>query len=468
MSNRFSFNTAPALSKALLTLSAAAIAATTAGAPTASAAGLSVPYIGGEKGYPVTSNPSAIFYNPAALSLGEGTQLEIDATLVFRSATYTHEFEGDGDKDVAEPDGAEGANNGTATLFNVIGGPSIFYATHLDDLSIGAGFYVPYGGSVQWDKNEDFENTATYPGAVDGVARWHSIEGSLIVANLSLGGAYKLDRLSLGLAGNLMYSQVSFNQARTPGSDNNIGSEGRSLIEASGWDFSFTVGVTAEIVREELWVGLSYLSKPNFGDGSTLTGTLDTTFPPSPPTQDDIEFHQNLPDVIRGGVRYVPDPAIEIRLSGDYTRWSSLHEQCVAKSGSPCGIDEGKVLNGTLRHFDRSFTNAWGARLGFSYFPTKKLELLGGIGFDSNAIPAENLDPALMDSDDLSATIGVSSEVSDSLSLGAQYTHIQFFDRDTRGQSELALAPSGGRNVDGAGQYSQWMGMLNVSMQARF
>lgn len=446
---------------ALLTVAAA----TTWGA-VAGAAGLSVPYVGGEKGYPVTSNPSAIFYNPAALSLGEGNQLEIDATIVFRSATYTHEFEGDGDKDVKEPAGAEGANNGTATLFNVIGGPSVFYATHLDDLSIGAGIYVPYGGSVKWDKNEDFEGNAEFPGAVDGVARWHSIEGSLIVANLSVGGAYKLDRLSLGLAANLMYSQVAFNQARNEPSTNDISKEGRSLIEASGWDWSFTLGLTAEIVREELWFGLSYLSQPNLGDGSTLTGTLDNSFALA---AEDVEFHQNLPDVIRGGLRYVPDPAIEVRLSGDYTRWDVFEEQCVGRLGELCGLDEdGRALNGTIRHFNRDFHNSWGGRLGFSYFPTEKLEVLGGIGFDSNAVPAGTLEPAIMDAGDISATIGGSFAVSDSLNLGAQYTHIQYFDRDTRGLSELATAASGGRNPDGAGQYSQWMGMLNLSMLARF
>ncbi len=446
---------------ALLAISAA----TTFGA-TAGAAGLSVPYIGGEKGYPVTSNPSAIFYNPAALSLGEGTQLEIDATLVFRSATYTHEFEGDGDKDFPEPEGAEGANNGTATLFNVIGGPSVFFATHMDDLSIGAGIYVPYGGSLKWDKNEDFAGSADFPGAADGVARWHSIEGSLIVANLSVGGAYKWDRLSLGLAANLMYTQVAFNQARNEASNNDIDREGRSLIEASGWDWSFTVGLTAEIVKEELWFGLSYLSQPNLGDGSTLTGTLDNSFSQS---TKDVDFHQSLPDVIRGGLRYVPDPAIEVRLSGDYSRWSAFEEQCVSEAGKPCGLDpDGKALNGTIRHFNRSFKNAWGGRLGFSYFPTDKLEVLGGIGFDSNAIPAKTLEPALMDAGDISATIGGSVAVNDGLSLGAQYTHIQFFDRDTRGLSQLATAASGGTNPDGAGQYSQWMGMLNLSLQARF
>ena len=455
----------------------ALIAALTTGAwavcvaSSASAAGLAVPRVGGDKGYPVTSNPSAIYYNPAALSLGEGHQLEIDATIAFRSATYTHQLEGDEDakKDHAEPEGAEGANNGTATLFNVIAGPSVFYAAHWDDLAFGAGLYVPYGGSMEWDKNNAFAGNEEYPGAVDGVARWHSIEGQLIVANLSLGGAYKMDRLSLGLATNFMFSQINILQARTGLGTNEIADEERSLIEVSGWDWSFTLGATVELIEEELWLGLSYMSQPNLGDGSVLTGTVENSFQNAPL---DADFHQNLPDVIRAGLRYEPDPAIQVRLSGDYTRWSVFKEQCVGRAGEPCSVDpDGSVTHGSgvIRHFNRSFNDAWGARLGFSYYPTKTFEVLGSIGYDSNAIPAATLDPALMDADDISATVGFNVGLTDTLSLGAEYTHIQYFDRDTRGQSEIALAPSGaGLNPDGAGLYNQWIGMLNVGLQAQF
>ena len=457
--------------RTLLSVIAGGVAVASA-ASTASAAGLAVPRVGGELGYPVTSNPSAIYYNPAALSLGEDHQLEIDGTIAFRGATYTHEFEGDEQtkKDAAEPEGAEGANNGTATLFNVIAGPSAFFAAHFDDLALGAGIYVPYGGSVKWDQNEAFAGNEEYPGAVDGVARWHSIEGQLIVANLSLGGAYKLDRLSLGLATNIMFSQVQFNQARTGIGDNNAALEERSLILVSGWDWSFTLGMTIELVTDKLWFGSSYMSQPNLGDGSVLSGTLENSFGSEPV---DVDFHQSLPDVIRAGLRYEPDPAIQIRLSGDYSRWSAFKEQCVGRSGKPCAIDADGAApanSGTIRYFNRSFKDAWGARVGFSYYPTDTLEVLGGIGYDSNAVPAETLDPALMDSDDISATVGLHVGVTDGVRLGAEYTHIQYFDRDTRGQSELAIPFDGspGKNPDGAGQYSQWIGMLNLSLQARF
>ena len=152
---------------------------------------MAAPRIGGEHGYPVTSDPTAVFYNPAALSLGEKNQFQLNVDVVFRGASYRHSCERNGsNKDLPEPVGAEGANVGTATLFNAFAGPNLFYSGHFDDWSLALAFYVPYGGAVEFDKNTAFSGNRQFPGAVDGVQRWHVIAATFIVGTFSAGGAY--------------------------------------------------------------------------------------------------------------------------------------------------------------------------------------------------------------------------------------------------------------------------------------
>lgn len=262
-----------------------------------------------------------------------------------------------------------------------------------------------------------------------------------------------------------MYTTVGLTQAATATGSNDIKLEGRSRTEADGWDWSFTIGATAELIPARLWLGLSYLSQPNLGAGSNLHGTLENTFALAP---EEIDVHQYLPDVVRAGLRYQPDAALEIRISADYTHWSVFDAQCLSRVGEPCGPEpSGQARVGTLRYFNRSLRNTWGARAGVSCWPNEIIEILTGFGYDGNAVPAGTMDAALMDANDLSATVGLDFELSESFSLGVEYTHFLFFDRDTRGQSVLATGASGSRNPDGAGQYSQSMDLITVVAEAR-
>src|SRR5207248_886843 len=142
-----------------------------------------------------------------------GTHLFLDGTLALRHATWQHAL---ASTDQAEPPGAEGANIGHASLFNVFGGPMLGASTRLGDLAVGASVSVPFGGRAQWNKNERFRNDSNFPLSVDGVQRWHSIDGSLTFIYFTGGVAYRIGRLAVGASGNLIRSAVKSSQAKTP------------------------------------------------------------------------------------------------------------------------------------------------------------------------------------------------------------------------------------------------------------
>jgi len=121
------------------------------GAGSADAAGFASARFGGELGNPVTTNPTALYYNPAGIAFSEGVDLFGDADLAIRHATWTHEAPA---PLASEQQYSQVGNSGTASLLNVFGGPAVGATIKLGNLALGAGLFVPFGGRVNWGQNK--------------------------------------------------------------------------------------------------------------------------------------------------------------------------------------------------------------------------------------------------------------------------------------------------------------------------
>ena len=128
--------------------------ATTWGAQEAKAAGFANTNAGGEQGTVVSTNPMALYYNPAGMAFAKGSQLGLYGGLFIRHASYDRP--GANTIRYPDPPDAQGANTGTASLFNAFGGPSIGGTLKVGNLVLGAGFFAPFGGRAHWSKNDDF------------------------------------------------------------------------------------------------------------------------------------------------------------------------------------------------------------------------------------------------------------------------------------------------------------------------
>src|SRR5688500_15804335 len=96
------------------------------------AAGFAAARFGGEHGTVVTTNPTALYFNPAGIGFSKGTHVFADGTLAMRRASWEHPLTPD---DPADPMGAEGQGTGKATLSNVFGGPMLGATTRLGNLA---------------------------------------------------------------------------------------------------------------------------------------------------------------------------------------------------------------------------------------------------------------------------------------------------------------------------------------------
>jgi long-chain fatty acid transport protein len=433
------------------------------GTTPARASGFAVARFSGEHGHPTTDNPTALYFNPAALR-GERVELFVDGLVGFRRVTYTRRAQ---PTDAPEPADARGANVGRAKLSNWLLSPSLWAQVPLSQrLVLGAGVFTPFGGPLRWDTRAAF-GSSRYPGPVDGVTRFHAIEGLSITTYGSLGGSYAVtDTLRLGLSLNAMYTTVEDVRAWSGGGNGLLG-EGRSLLDVNGLSWGFGAGVFYECECRAFRAGLSYQSRPNVVGGMKLEGKLVNDI--GGPSSANVQLHQDLPDVLRAAVAYEPRPDVELRASVAWERWSAFDRQCVTQRGEPCAItQEGGQPEGgaVLQNVPRRFRDAVEARVGASVWASPRVELFSGLGVMSQAVPDATLDASLPDFFGVTFALGSRLRVTRSLSVAGSLSHIVSPARDVRSELQGYALPS--QLPDASGHYTQSMSYANVNVSARF
>ena len=416
-----------------------------------------------------TTNPTALYFNPAGIAFSSGTTLYGDGTLALRRATWTHESSA---SDPAEPAGAAGANAGQANLSNLFGGPMLGASTRLGDFALGLALSVPFGGRARWSRNPRFEGHGEFPLAADGVQRWHGIEGSLTFIYGTLGVAYRFGRIAVGLTGNLIRSSMFSTQAKSPTGDGTPDTtrEGRATLDVRGTHASFAAGALVELVPARLWLGGSYQAQPALGP-MRLRGTITQDYQ-GQRTPFPVTLSQALPDVVRVGTRWRPGEAVELRLSGELTRWSVMQTQCAALEGSDCLVDSSGADASKAWAFCRTCAGAGTTPSACGPGPASgrvpRSSCSPAWASKTAATPDETVDPALGDSDNGTGTLGVRFQLTRGLLVSTSYSHIQYLPRDNRGKSQLADAVSPTRRPDGGGRYTQWIGLFNLNLEQRF
>ncbi|MGH1340023.1 MAG: OmpP1/FadL family transporter [Nannocystales bacterium] len=493
-----------------------------AGVGDANASGIAAARFGGEHGHPTTDNPTAIYYNPAGIALSKGTHIFVDGTIALRWAGYERPAAGPDDvaaggnpvQNNQETLGlAPGANDGKASLFNAIASPFLGVSSDFGTDFIYGGLSVsfPFGGSAVWDKNSVYNGNDEYPGAVDGQQRWYSIDGSIRSMYITGALAFNIRKigLSIGLSGSAIRSNVTTLRARnadgtddlvTVNSDGTVArdadgntslKEGRSLVDVNGWQGGFGIGLVYDVLKQgKYFIGASYTSQPNITGGMTLKGKLQNALATSQPDQSDVEFTQSLPDIFRLGFRIRPTDKYELRIFGDYTRWSVSDRQCLinvsSKNEHTCDFGDGEnalddpesygagtgeednPAAGVVQHLPRFWKDAGGVRIGGSYWFIPELEGYLGAGYDSSAVPLETLDPALMDMNKFSISAGVRWQIIKHLAMAFTATELIYLRTSTKGKSALNRFPAPTRQPSADGVYTQFLQLFNISADISF
>jgi long-chain fatty acid transport protein len=443
---------------------------------TAHATGFLTDQFGSDHGHPALANAYSIYFNPAAMAGMRGSDLTLDGVVAARSLSFNRSasaLQTTGPE--ANDPTYQAANTGQATLFNVLAAPFLGFVTDFGGSSwrLGVAGYVPFGGSISWQKNQQFAGYPGAPGAYDGSQRWASISTTTSSIYGTAALAYRFEKLHLGLGASVSVIRTAVQDTRAhdvDGSDTvTLGSsiyEGRSYLDVSGVQVGAAAGVYWE-PTPSLHLGASYTSQPNFGT-MRLNGTF-KLYESGTTLSANSDLLQAYPDVIRLGGAWRVAPDAELRLDLGWQRWSLFKNQCVVDAGDSCNVNGNGSASSTgiLVNVPRNFQDAVKVRLGGAYWVQPQTEIFGSFAFETSPVPTAYEDALLFDSTRLYGTLGVRHGFTEHVYASAAYTYVYFLPVTVTDSAYAGYAaPS--KSPSENGTYSSQLYILDASISYVF
>ncbi|OWY39900.1 hypothetical protein CEK28_03905 [Xenophilus sp. AP218F] len=385
---------------------------------------------------------SAVFYNPAGMTLLEGTRVqggftyaEIDAP--FSGANTTK------DSPVSALDGTFAASDNGRGAGEAI--PNA-YLTHQinSQLFFGLGITTPFGLGASYSDNWR--------------GRDAGISSSIMTVDINPSLAYKLnDKWSFGAGVSAQYAKADLKKgAYLPGATGEL--------EADSWGFGYNLGVMYSYSADTR-VGLSYRSKVHHdakGDytnagfpapfGRYLNGTFAGSAEVTTPESLMLSGYSKL------------NSKFGVGATARWTRWSRF-DQLVVK-GSPAVSIGGPAID-TTTTIDNHWKNSWLFSVGGDYFYSDRLTLRSGIGYETTPVPnPEHRNPLIPDANRLWLSLGASYRINKQASVDVGYAYLRAVG-DKKINSTVG-SPFGTSSTL-QGEYGSLTGhLLGAQMQYRF
>lgn len=326
----------------------------------------------------VADNPAAVWYNPAAITGFEGTNLSLGSVMVLPQMEHTN-------------------TNATATkdrIKQTVHIPPHFYATRKlnEKFSLGLGVLAPFGLSTEWDKaTANTRNVATK---------------SLIQAlYANLNGAYKVNE-NLSVAAGASFVRVdaemnkwtAYNQEQT--------------LEGDGTGTGYNVA--AQYKWNKYKFGASYHSKVKVD----LEGKIN--LPAAAITDRDAKTSITLPDTFQVGVAHQCTDSWLFTAEADYTNWTTYRKLV---------IDFTNDVNTPKQSIDnKNWTSTWAFRLGGEHKVNENWKLRVGAFYDVNPVKEDYFETRVPDSDRVAVSFGAGWNKGN-ITVDASYLYLRFMKR---------------------------------------
>lgn len=348
---------------------------------------------------------SAAFYNPAGMTLREGTAVQAGVVAV----NVRPSFDG-----TENGHGIHGNGSGWAGI------PSAYLVTSpTDRLRLGLAVTAPFGLKTDYGNH--------WAGAD------HGYKSAIVTIDLNPSLAYRVnDWLSVGAGISAQYARAKFSARAMNVVD--------TQVDADGWDYGYNVGLMLS-PNASTRFGLSYRSKIDHHEtGSAQVGPFgygvhaDVTVPES---------------VLMTAWRQLDE---RWSLSGNvrWSRWSRLQS-----------IDIHPDSNGLPISLPQNWGDSWYFSLGADYRHNDQLTFRGGLAYETTPIRrSADRTPIIPDSDRLWTTLGASWHLDAHSTLDLAYAHL--FSVGDRGSRHAV----GGSTLNG--EYSLAGDLFGLQYQYRF
>jgi long-chain fatty acid transport protein len=383
-----------------------------------------------------TTDPSAIFHNPAGIAFLKGKHLYIGGTFI----APTSDFTGD-----APYPGAGITEKGDA---GILFPPAADYSQQLTErMVVGLGVHAPYGLRTRW-KNRD----TTYTG------RFISKEAEVHSLSINPTVAYRLaDRLAVGGGLDVRLSSVSLKRNAGAVDPFTFAVKDVAAIDLesdTSTKLGFDIGILAK-ATDNLSFGVSYRHKVSSDFSGTANfaliptgnpqfdGAVAAQLPSGPvPVTTRIEF----PSIVEAGVTYnFGDWTLAADV--DFQQWSSFDTLPITFEGRP-------DLSTTVVE---AYQDSRIYRVGVERRVGQHWAVRGGYYFDETPTPPESVSPLLPDADRNGLALGFSYNLS-SWNFDVAYWHLFFKQRSTEGINR--------DNYNGT--YANGANLLAISVGKRF
>ena len=297
-------------------------------------------------------NPSAIYYNPAGITQLEGQQISIGIYAVSAGQTYT------------SPSGVQ--TKADSSLQPV---PQFYYTCTLTNvpISFGLGVYVPYGLSLDWGDNTQFNSLGE--------------SGKILYLCINPVVAWRVNQtLSIGIGPTINYSQANLDRAigLSPGDQFRINGDGTA--------FGFNAGILWQ--PHPMWsFGVNYRSATTVDYQGTSRA-----YPYFPRVSSSASI--KYPQFVIGGISFRPTTNWNFEFDLDWTEWSSV-QQIVFKNTSFGNVP-------LILDYNSSFIYEFGVtrQLGSGYFASV------GYVYSENSSPSQSFSPLVPDANLQLGSIG--------------------------------------------------------------
>lgn len=332
----------------------------------------------------VANNASAVWYNPAAMTDLEGTNMSLGTVMVYPG--MKHDYTGGSDE--------------IAKKLHIP--PSVYLTRKMgDSFALGFSFNAPFGLSTEWETTSRTKYIATL--------------SDIKALNYGANAAAKLgERLSLAFGLNYIALDATLNKMAHPSYPTwELEMEGDG--HGMGWN-------TALFYRlgEKSHFGASYRSPVKIDvDG---TAKVDAYNHLSNPATTKI----TLPDNLQFGFAFQTGEKWLISLSADYTDWATYH-RLVIRSNTIL------TLTGSDTYYDtKNWRSVWGFHAGAENKVSDSLKLRYGFFYDANPVKEKYYETRVPDSDRVAGSIGAGWAVSKNLTLDVSYTYLMFLEREVK------------------------------------
>jgi long-chain fatty acid transport protein len=289
-------------------------------------------------------NPSAIYYNPAGITLTEGHNARAGVNLLGVEATYDR-------RDFREIK----TDNDLATI------PGFFYTYAPSNLpfALGVGYYLPYGLALDWPENNPFRTT-TIHGELEyhtfsGVAAWKPFKSLSVAAGPTFNYACVDLRRGIALPGD----SFKFN-----GSD---------------YDWGATAGLLWQPFTKHSF-GLSYRSE------TMMTFEGKSRVAPYPVPVQNASTELPFPQVIIVGYSFRPTPNWNFEVDIDWTDWDSVNTPVLKQKTGNVPLP--------LR-----WKSSWAIEAGATRYFDNGMHVSAGYVYLENSVPENSFNPLVPDQD---------------------------------------------------------------------